>query len=130
MSAAELMKPRFQLIADFPYNHYGKVGTILDRNWSQYPNDDETKDPVWRISDFPHLFRKLNWWEFRKECEMPKKLKSLCDKDKEGFNIEDEEIYHITEWDMRSLYGFIDKENREVCDLEIFTPEYGYIPVD
>ena len=57
MKAKELMKPRFEVIADFPNNHYGKVGTILDRDWARYPDEDETKEAIWRISHFPHLFK-------------------------------------------------------------------------
>jgi hypothetical protein len=31
---------------------------------------------------------------------------------------------------MNGMMGFLNKEKREVCDLEIFAPEYSYIPVD
>lgn len=130
MEAKELLKPRFELIAEFPNNHYGKVGTILDRDWAKYPNDDETEKAIWRISDFPHLFRKLNWWEHRKESEMPKKLKSLASKDNPDFDIDKEEIFHILKWDMNGMMGFTNIEKREVCDLELWGEGYGYIPVD
>jgi hypothetical protein len=122
MNAKELLKPRFELIADFPDNHYGEVGTILDRNWSKYPNDDETQKPIWSISDFPHLFRKMNWWEKRTADEMPKRVMSILDDKKETFDIQ--------EWDMEILVGWIDKKERSCCSLLTFKPEYGYVPVD
>jgi len=56
----ELENQQFEVIADFPDNHFGVIGTILDRDWAKYPNDDETQKAIWRISDFPHLFRKIN----------------------------------------------------------------------
>ena len=130
MKAKELLKPRFEVVGDFPDNHYGKIGTVLDRNWSKYPNDDETETPIWSISDFPHLFRKLNWWENRKKEDMPKRLRSMASKDEPNFDIEKEEIYEILDWDMNGMMGFLNIEKRQVCDLEIFAPEYGYLPVD
>ena len=130
MKAKELLKPRFEVIANFPDNHYGKIGTVLDRNWSKYPNDDETKPPIWSISNFPHLFRKLNWWENRKKEDMPKRLRSMVSKDEPDFDIEKEEIYEILDWDMNGMMGFLNIEKRQVCDLEIFAPAYGYFPVD
>jgi len=122
MTAEELMKPRFEIVADFPDNHFGKVGTILDRNWSKYPNDDETQEPIWKLSDFPHLFRKLNWWEYRTLEQMPKKVTSLLDDKKY--------VYEIEEWDIKLLLGWIDKKERSCCSLLTFVPEYGYVPVD
>lgn len=123
MTAKELMKRRFQLIADFPNNHYGKTGTVLDRNWSRYPNDDENLNPIWSISDFPHLFKELKWFEQRKKEEMPKKL--IC---KAIQN--DTEIMEIEEWDMEIMVGWTNKEKRECCSLLSFTYEYGYFPID
>jgi hypothetical protein len=123
MKAEELLKPRFELIEDFPDNHYGEVGTILDRDWAKYPNDDETQKAIWRISDFPHLFRKLNWWEHRKVEDMPKKL--IC---KAIEN--DTEIIDIEEWDMEIQVGWIDKKSRSCASLTSFNPEYGYFPID
>jgi hypothetical protein len=69
-----LLKERFEVIADFPDNNYGPTGTILDRDWGSYP-DGEDNPPLWNISKFPHLFKKLEWWEKRKESEMPKYVK-------------------------------------------------------
>ena len=61
---------------------------------------------------------------------MPKKLKSLCSKDNENFDIEKEEVFNILEWNMKTLDGIINHEKRQVCSLTSWNPEYGYIPVD
>ena len=87
MTAEELLKPRFEVIADYPNNEFGKVGDILDRDWGHYPNGEEF-EPEWKISDYPHLFRKLEWWEKRTEDEMPKKV----------IVKESKEIYDIQYW--------------------------------
>ena len=78
MTPEQLMQPRFKVIADYPDNHRWNVGTILDRDWSRYPGDDETKEPIWKISDFPHLFKELEWWEEREVEDMPKYVKSIA----------------------------------------------------
>ena len=121
MTAAELMKPRFEIIADYPNNEFGKVGDILDRDWGHYPNGEEF-EPEWKISDYPHLFRKMNWWEKRTAEQMPKKLMSILD--------DKGDTYEIEEWDMEILVGWINKKERTCCSLLTFKPEYGYVPVD
>ena len=40
------------------------------------------------------------------------------------------ELFEIEEWDMNTLTGWIDKDERTCCSLVIFKPEYGYVPVD
>jgi hypothetical protein len=75
MTTEELLKARYKVIAGYPDSHY-TIGTILDRNWCRYENDDEeTGKIIWQLSDFPHLFKKLEWWEERKPEEMPEYLK-------------------------------------------------------
>lgn len=129
MKAEELMKPRFVIIADYPNNDLGKVGEILDRDWCKYINDDEEDGLEWRVSDFPHLFRKLNWWEYRKEEDMPKRLISKAFTYQETKEVSNE-IFEIESWDMENLLGWTNKEKRECCSLLSFNPEYGYFPVD
>ena len=121
MTAQELLKPRFEVIADYPGNEFGGIGTVLDRDWGEYP-DGEGKPPSWSISDFPHLFRKMNWWEGRHKDDMPKKVMSMYD--------EKGDTFEIQEWDMDILVGWIDKEQRSCCSLKVFTPQYGYVPID
>lgn len=98
LSAEELLKPRFEIIADYPNNYLGRIGDVLDNR--QFSRN-------WNLSDFPHLFKKLNWWEHRKVEDMPKKL--IC-KAIPG----DTEIMHIKEWDMNYLMGgLIQKKDKD-----------------
>lgn len=74
MTSQELLKPRYKVIADYPNNEF-KVGTILDINSCKYEDDDNKGNILWKISDFPHLFKKLQWWEYRKIEDMPDYIK-------------------------------------------------------
>jgi len=136
MRAEELLKPRFEVIADYPYNPHD-IGAIIEarkNNSSIHQTTiaytDEFGEKVNQMNlcmpksfeKYPHLFRKLNWWEYRKVEDMPKKVTLLNDKEKT--------IYNIEEWDMELLVGWIDKKTRVCCSLTTFNPEYGYIPVD
>jgi hypothetical protein len=73
MSNEELLKPRYKVIADFPYNTFGEVGSILDRDWGW--NGDDENGFKHHISHYPHLFKKLQWWEERKQEGMPEYVK-------------------------------------------------------
>lgn len=108
MTAKELMAPRYKVIADYPNSPY-KVGDII--------KPDECLDC------YSHLFKKLNWWEYRTVDQMPKRLicKAIPD---------DTEIIEIEEWDMQLLYGWRNKKERTVASLHSFNPKYGYFPVD
>lgn len=73
----KLLQPRYEVIALWPKsNRKVQIGDIL-----KY--DDEFK-VFWckgdvfnsqELEEFPHLFRKLSWWEKREESEMPGYLK-------------------------------------------------------
>ena len=131
MEAKELLKPRFELIANYPgcVDHNLVAGDIVSFDHyyeptNQWYNDDgKTKIYDAYYEGFPHLFRKLNWWEKRNKEDMPKKL--IC---KAIEN--DTEIMEIQEWDMDILVGWLDKKKRKCCSLQTFNPKYGYFPVD
>ena len=75
MTVKELLKDRWKVIADFP-DSYFKVGDIEDRDWAKYVNtEDEADGILWKISDFPHLFKKLEWWEEREIKDLPDYIK-------------------------------------------------------
>lgn len=64
MTKEELMKPRYEVIADYPGNDL-IIGVVFE------PNSD-WGEPY--LNKYPHLFRKLHWWEHRKPEEMPSYL--------------------------------------------------------
>lgn len=125
MTAEQLMQPRYEIIADAPLLK-NKVGEIIT---SDHLSGRITLNFLFAgVADispdsYPHIFKKLNWWEHRKEEEMPKKL--IC---KAIPN--DTEIMEIVKWEMDILFGFTDLKNRKGCGLRSFNPEYGYFPVD
>lgn len=129
MNAKELMMPRFEVIETYPKSKFAK-GDILERipnainDWYNADKSLINADILLEeIEQYPHLFRKLNWWEKRKIEDMPKRL--IC---KAIPN--DTEIMEIQEWDMEILVGWLNKKERSCCSLRTFNPEYGYFPVD
>lgn len=108
MNAKELLIPRFEVIADYPNSTY-KVGEIFHAVVPDY-------------AKYPHLFKPLNWWEYRKEEEMPKKVKSLTFINDEPLNIE--------KWDMFTFFGYTNFEEKRGCELTAWRLGYGYVPVD
>lgn len=116
LDVKELMRPRYEVIADYPGNQ-NKVGSII-----VCPDYDFTAQYWIEANDkYPHLFKKLNWWEHRKVEDMPMFLRSDLDAKSPTF-------HKIVEWRMRELWGVIDPENRSVCSLMAFNPKFGYFP--
>ena len=76
MTPEELLKPRWKVIASYPGCNW-HVGAILDRDWGWDGNDEEGFAE--HVSDYPHLFRRLEWFEERKEEELPKFVKTPGD---------------------------------------------------
>lgn len=129
MTAEQLLLPRFEVLEEYPNCRF-KKGEILNRlkhatnNW-YHTDENSIKAEILleEIEKYPHLFKKLNWWEHRKKEDMPKKLICKAIKD-------DTEVLEVKEWDMEILFGWTDKQKREGCGLRSFNPEYGYFPVD
>lgn len=57
-----LMIPRYEVIADYPGMTNRKTGDII-----------LFTDALWQseLPQYPHLFRKLQWWHHRKPNELP-----------------------------------------------------------
>ena len=129
MESAELLKPRFEVLAEYPNCDF-KTGEILlpvKHSTYEWYHSDVNSDVcgLW-LSDlekYPHLFRKLNWWERRNKEDMPKRVISKAFQN-------DTEVYEIEEWDMDLLVGWVNKQERSCCSLLSFAPEYGYFPAD
>jgi hypothetical protein len=120
MSREELMKPRFEVMLDYPDSPF-VVGDIITYNGVVYGMGEPQKF-VREPEKYPHIFRKMNWWEKRTVEQMPKKVMSLLDEKGDTFDIQ--------EWDMKNLVGWIDKKEHSRCSLLTFKTEYSYVPVD
>ena len=120
MTAKELMNTRFEVIVDYPSSPF-IVGDVIAYDGIVYGMGQPqkfTREP----EKYPHIFRKMNWWEKRTADQMPKKVMSILDDKGDTFEIQ--------EWDMEILVGWVDKKERSCCSLPTFKPEYGYVPVD
>ncbi len=68
----ELLKPRYKVIGDYPNNELplGLIVTnIHDNVWSDGKNYEFTEDESW-FKKYPHLFRKLAWYDERTLSEL------------------------------------------------------------
>jgi len=82
----DLLKPRYKVIADYPYSKFN-IGDIISMThkedvgmgqfeWAtDFIGDEE--DGMERYGErefsyYPHLFKKLEWWEERDKYNMPK----------------------------------------------------------
>jgi len=119
----DLLKPRYEVIADYPGSEY-PVGLVLVEDLpGHFSYQKDGRNWTTRLKDinYPHLFRKMNWWENRTVEEMPKKVKSMAD--------EKCDVFEIEEWDMKLMIGWIDKKERTCCSLLTWKPEFSYVPV-
>lgn len=100
MTPTELLKPRFEVIADYPGCSY-EVGEILEPDDSGELHS-KTAGYSWTISSvkektvgkYPHLFRPLQWWETRDEKDMPEYVRCHTDKSSLLYG----HAYKVTEW--------------------------------
>jgi len=78
MTPEELLKPRYKVIADYPNSKFS-IGTVIipnrldgviDDSWVVPDKNDRSFAHV-KVQDYPHLFRRLSWWEEREEKDMP-----------------------------------------------------------
>lgn len=70
----QLLTNRFKIIADYPLAP-GPVGSII--TMSIHPKFDDSEGYL----SFPHLFKKLEWWEERVLAEMPLYVKNTKTKE-------------------------------------------------
>lgn len=76
----ELLKPRYKVVADFPQGVFKfQVGEILEKKGIHFTGQAKSINEN-EIDKYPHLFKKLEWWEDRKESDMPEYLKVNTEK--------------------------------------------------
>jgi hypothetical protein len=106
MNTDTLLKPRYKVIADFYQNQKSikdnqiKVGDLFmnyipQQNivWRRISNNKWEDITIHCPDQYPHLFRRLEWWEERQLNEMPEYVKEV-----------DGKIHHVT---FIEEYGFI-----------------------
>lgn len=81
-SVEELLRPRYEVTNDYPNSKFD-IGTILIRdaiieNWTHDTTEGAYKMCGLKedaIVKYPHLFRKLEWWEYLKDDDLPEYVK-------------------------------------------------------
>lgn len=81
---AELLKPRYKVVADYPGNRDFPVGKIIEfhpwescRDYWEHSVEDCQGKRSWLeqfFIDYPNIFHKCDWWENREPNEMPEYL--------------------------------------------------------
>lgn len=87
MSNEELMRPRYKVIAIDTTESF-QIGDILNHppEWHDYIWVTPTGKCIFYPEKYPHLFKKLEWWEERKIEDMPEYLN--CPSRKMFFRVE------------------------------------------
>lgn len=60
MAVSDILKDRYIVIKDYPENK-------ITPNVPFFPSPTEGSADLQKILKYPHLFRKLEWWEFREQ---------------------------------------------------------------
>jgi hypothetical protein len=71
----DLLRPRYKVIADYP-NSTLSVDEIIEQIEVE---EGQFLFNMGFSHNYPHLFKKLEWWEERKESEMLKYVKNAVD---------------------------------------------------
>lgn len=96
MTVEEILRPRYKVIADYPMSKmYFNIGDVL--YWNQqhdsYRIDDKKVSMAKEtVESYPHLFKRLEWWEERKPEDMPEYVK--CIKTPDNFHFP-EQFYRV-----------------------------------
>ncbi len=70
----DLMQKRVKVIADYPQNPK-PIGTIIPEIRGYYEVREGYSIKAELISDYPAIFKPLEWWEERSDSEMPQYVK-------------------------------------------------------
>lgn len=116
----ELMKPRYKVINTWPDMAnvkfvFGDIITLQNYDGKQwYIQDRAGKRYDAYFDGFPHLFRRLEWWEERDVKDMPHFLKHKT----EGWsmNVKGYRLYELSGW------AVTDKETDDEHFLSDFIP--------
>jgi len=74
LSYDELMKQRYEVIADYPGQKY-QIGDVIPGERSYVAGETDEWSLKVSMKDYPALFKPLQWWEHRKPEDMPEYVK-------------------------------------------------------
>lgn len=79
MTPEQLLRPRYLVIAEDTSNHNWKIRDIYSIDGNNAYNETQgfgiAPFPAPFFDKYPHLFRRLEWWEMRDEKDMPEYVK-------------------------------------------------------
>lgn len=84
LSNEELLKPRYKVIADYPFNSHTIGEIIIDPADDDYSQANPNKS--WPLLSLPHLFKPLQWWEERGFADLPEYVKHNPDSSLQSIN--------------------------------------------
>lgn len=107
----DLMTPRYEVIADYPESKFkiGQTVTLKEIHpYSGYSfiSGDFVLSPEW-FDKYPHLFRKLQWYEKRDIKDMPEYVKY----------VDSNELNRLSEKEWEGMFSFINNNDSIGCQL-------------
>lgn len=116
----ELLKPRYKVIADYPGCKF-KIGNILTyvreiaQTYDLWRNEKTGVEIIYSgFGAFPHLFKKLEWWEDREPGEMPEYVKGY------------DRVYKMVKWTHNACGEYFDEveqaPNRVMFEMKNIIP--------
>lgn len=116
----ELMQLRYKVIADWPKSRYN-VGDIIPvteiSDWYYYYHDPAISNTM--IDKYPHLFKKLDWWEDLEPDDMPEYVKVNMKRTVLPYG----DIIHVETWES---VNYIDNNGSNATDFYCTIAGYKY----
>lgn len=82
MNTEQLLKVRYKVIADYPDSKFNEGDILVEQDekafnqFTLYRNGKGIGFWNYDFGKYPHLFKKLQWWEEREESDMPEYVKT------------------------------------------------------
>lgn len=119
---SEMLNPRYKVLAEYPDNKFGDIGNVVklvkgkEGKWkySWYDYDGLYFQYESFFQEYPHLFKKLEWWEDRKPEELPDYIKGI---------LESKEVFLKKELIENGFkYKWLDRDGYNMMHISKFMP--------
>lgn len=113
MTQDELLQDRYEVLSPWPPNNLFKAGDIVEPE--QFTG--------WHPKDYPVLFRRVNWWEYRAVEDMPEYvITNYIDEFKGKGVLQNGMVFKVEQWATQTFPTI--KEPQLLANLEGYTPDY------